>query len=657
MAPGHGPLSWIARHVALPDEKPAAVLQKVTWIVLSLVGVFGSLLATINGQLGGNHMLRLTGVFLPFFLAAIAYLMYSKCLTPAYLTTVTVAAAAGVTFYDFAVMPAPGWRGWALFVLVVDGMLIARAPSYLRQGVMGWVMFWLLFTSSEFALRWGLLDLPGTQHYADRVDVCEKPPCATGRQGFVQGLVPMIILLVDYKATAGFAMAVEAEKAKMERAVAVSQTVASCLAFFDLNLAEEALEKVEPGDMPEELTEAFSRLLGNLRSYRPYLPQAVMAQDECLEKGFSDDAGAVARTSSSGTNIHGPTSPASQPSVLAMSPEGSFRSSGSGGSSVGSPRPSFRQRANFAVVRHLKCQHATLLLATCTLAPGAVHPDLEMYADAHTAFLTEVLRNCTRGVLMHFSGERVYVSFNTFRRAASHASHGLSAATAFVDGSNASGRCGAHVAVATGAVLFGNLGNEASTSPNILSAMVHWLPQMITVGRELGEGVVCSAGTFGGVSVEFPLRVLLHRFVLACPTVQTGVLSHTYGHSDGQKDGAADALYILRTPPEAEEAAVVLQPNNRRRSTIHGRSSIDASEWLYTLALEPGKKWEVFNDAGKRWHRGGEAAGMAYIESAADVPEAVLAAFKEDTRRARVYDFRMRSVLVQNSLTVEEVAS
>ena len=176
------------------------------------------------------------------------------------------------------------------FVVVIDLLLVLRADDRFTAVLVTLIIFWIVVTQVELALRFGLTDVPGTSSYEHRRDLfigqadCAKPPCAHSPQliisnvSFAAGLV-----LVDFVATRGFAREAMKEQAAMERTINAVQKIASLLAGYDVEGVARMLKDQETL-LPEEMHATLQTLEENLRRYRPYLPAALFEEMETEER-------------------------------------------------------------------------------------------------------------------------------------------------------------------------------------------------------------------------------------------------------------------------------------------------------------------------------------------------------------------------------------
>eukprot|EP01064_Diplonema_japonicum_P027284 TRINITY_DN3922_c0_g2_i1.p1 TRINITY_DN3922_c0_g2~~TRINITY_DN3922_c0_g2_i1.p1 ORF type:complete len:786 (+),score=136.83 TRINITY_DN3922_c0_g2_i1:67-2424(+) len=165
-------------------------------------------------------------------------------------------------------------RVWPLFVVLLDILLVCRVPKTQSKVLAIFVVVWLFFTAIEKAFRFGLFDFPGTRSYTSRGELydCEELPCANLPLATMSFMTVTLVFLLDYYFTRGFADQVLEEKEKVEVAITTTQKVAASLAAFDLDTAEDELSEAS---LPAPLQLALSNIIGNLKLYRPFLPDAL----------------------------------------------------------------------------------------------------------------------------------------------------------------------------------------------------------------------------------------------------------------------------------------------------------------------------------------------------------------------------------------------
>ena len=167
---------------------------------------------------------------------------------------------------------------WPAIVLIVDFVLVMEVPAHHSTLLVCVTVLYLIVISVEESFRFGLLDLPGLMQvsdrrsYADEMTQCADIPCARNTTPAL--LAALMVFVVDFIATRGFARGLRKEQESMERTINTVQEIASLLAGYDVEQVAELL-KVHGGDLPEGMTEALRALEENLRKYRPYLPAAL----------------------------------------------------------------------------------------------------------------------------------------------------------------------------------------------------------------------------------------------------------------------------------------------------------------------------------------------------------------------------------------------
>eukprot|EP01063_Lacrimia_lanifica_P025165 TRINITY_DN32938_c0_g1_i1.p1 TRINITY_DN32938_c0_g1~~TRINITY_DN32938_c0_g1_i1.p1 ORF type:complete len:905 (+),score=200.23 TRINITY_DN32938_c0_g1_i1:56-2770(+) len=208
-------------------------------------------------------------------LAAVAVALFLQRVPKALFTVALLTAMSTVVAVDVSLM-ATGSRRWSIYIIIIDFLLVYRVPRVVSSAVVLWVIAWLCIAELELTFRFGLLDLPGMDTYADRREeacACEKLPCPRPRYTLSAGYVAyqILVLVVDFLLTRGFATQMATEREKVEASVHVAEILTGALARFDLEAAEAYLAEEEQS-LPKELVRHFNILLSNLASYRPFLP-------------------------------------------------------------------------------------------------------------------------------------------------------------------------------------------------------------------------------------------------------------------------------------------------------------------------------------------------------------------------------------------------
>eukprot|EP00755_Sulcionema_specki_P027170 Sspe_Gene.87267::Locus_58352_Transcript_1_1_Confidence_1.000_Length_1080::g.87267::m.87267 len=154
---------------------------------------------------------------------------------------------------------------WAGFIVGMDALLVARCKGALVTFLKYYFIAYLLVKSLEETYQFGLYDFIPSE---DTARECE--PLAL-KDSLLLWVLRAGFFVLDFIFTRSFAEGMAAEQARSQSAVDTAGRVANALAAFNLEEAEEALLETTDSD----LCTAFRVLLANLRSYRPYLPEAL----------------------------------------------------------------------------------------------------------------------------------------------------------------------------------------------------------------------------------------------------------------------------------------------------------------------------------------------------------------------------------------------
>ena len=370
---------------------------------------------------------------------------------------------------------------WPLIVLVVDMLLVMQVPQQYSIFVVCCTVVWLLLAAVEESFRFGLFDMPGLlpqdgpypsrrAHFTKLVD-CETLPCPVDfpPAGFAASVG---VFVIDFLVTRGFAAAVRAEQASMERTIATVQEIASLLAGYDVEQVAELLQAHEK-ELPEGMAAALRKLEQNLRMYKAYLPQTCLPFDEDVVSRGSDDTISCASVSTSVSlkaALVTSLTACVQPLVLSST-------------------------------------KATLLTLNIKDTLHRLEEDSARFSDLFTTVLLKTLQatDSRCGMVDVFVGDRIHCSFNTSKQCASHATSALHAASMLMRAGLAAS---VNVGVATGKVLRGDMGCDVMRRFSMVGTLVRDVHGMERAGRTLGCDVVCNRLCFSDAECEHDLRLL-----------------------------------------------------------------------------------------------------------------------------------------------------
>eukprot|EP01064_Diplonema_japonicum_P001770 TRINITY_DN1118_c3_g1_i2.p1 TRINITY_DN1118_c3_g1~~TRINITY_DN1118_c3_g1_i2.p1 ORF type:complete len:780 (+),score=86.34 TRINITY_DN1118_c3_g1_i2:29-2341(+) len=219
-----------------------------------------------------EHMVIITGGVSSA--ACLALMILTKKLSEKAIALYLACLSSAVCFADVDSASTLSDRAWPLFVLLIDALLVMRMPDFYSKAAVSLVCLWLFIQVGEGLFRFGLYDVPGTASVSDRKEVtdCDTPPCSSHANVLLKTITAqLIVFLIDFYFTRGFAKTVTLEKERLEASIMATEKVTEALVHFDLEKAESVLSTI-----PEsQTTELLRRLLSNLENYRPYLPAAI----------------------------------------------------------------------------------------------------------------------------------------------------------------------------------------------------------------------------------------------------------------------------------------------------------------------------------------------------------------------------------------------
>ncbi|KAJ9451646.1 hypothetical protein DIPPA_10805 [Diplonema papillatum] len=217
----------------------------------------------------------------------LGYLLVEKKMPTWLIVSYLASFCVTVVCYDLKSASEINSRDWPLFILVLDLLLVLDVGDRITFLFLAVPIFWFTLTSLENVARFGLYDLPAVLKTAGEREAlfcqpgagkCDAMPCpVSGGTGLNSFAGPLIVFLLDFYFTRGFAWNVNQEKARMHEAIVITEDIAKALADFDLAAAEADIAKAEAGCcVPEQLVLALRSVLCNLKTYRPYLPHACL---------------------------------------------------------------------------------------------------------------------------------------------------------------------------------------------------------------------------------------------------------------------------------------------------------------------------------------------------------------------------------------------
>ena len=460
---------------------------RTQFFIASCVGWVGtalSLVASVERQ--QRHAINLVGTLVGMLALSIA-ICAVLCRVP--LTTRTVVGtlymmAFGILMWDLSAR-AISIDGWPLLVIIIDMLLVMQVPTVYSQGLVCFVVMWLLLLGVEESFRFGVLDLPGMPeqegefgrlYYLKEKFDRETPPCPTPFPS-PRLFTAVFVFVVDFIVTRSFARQVLKEQASMERTINAVQEIASLLAGYDVEKVAELLEEHEH-ELPEGMTVALRALEKNLRSYKAYLPLTCLLVDEdseveCTEYVSLDDDCAEQTASSESSSTNGSL------------PAANTRHAALGLTSV----------------------KATLLTVNIKDTLRLVEQDSAHFSSFFTTLLLKTLQatESYRGMVDVFVGDRVHCSFNTSRQCANHATSALHTATMLLRGLKLSQ---VNIGVATGKVLRGDMGCEVMRRFSMVGTLVRDVHGMERAGRILGCDVLCHRMCFSDAECEHEMRLI-----------------------------------------------------------------------------------------------------------------------------------------------------
>ena len=442
---------------------------------------------------------------------------------------------------------------------------------------------YLLTMCLEYSFRFGLFDQFGK--YEDRrIDCdCEKPPC-TRVHAWNDLIVALVVFYFDFYFTRGFSENVIIEKRKVDVTVETANIIASALAEYDLESAQEALD-IKGEELPLELFVCYVSLLRNLQAYKPYLPRSCLLKDAernpTCEAHANDKVIAMTRA----TTVHQSESE-DETSVSKNGTDGNGTDS-----MVTNPLTRTCDLPTKSIKIEMKKSNVTFVVVNIHNTLSMIDDNFIEYTKLHRSYIISSLAafDSHKGVTDLFLGDRLHVSFNASRLCYSHGTAAVSSVSRFKElientdetifDFNFATRIKLSIGIAKGEVIHGDLGCDSMRRFSVVGKLPLISSVLERFSRQFGVECVCDAGVEADVGMTHELRLILQTIALPSKFSMRPLL-----------------LYEM----------VI----NRQHKT----ATVGAVEWMYQLEKGAGKRWEQYNEGGRLFIRGDSAAAEKRLE-------------------------------------------
>eukprot|EP01060_Flectonema_neradi_P012139 TRINITY_DN19033_c0_g1_i1.p1 TRINITY_DN19033_c0_g1~~TRINITY_DN19033_c0_g1_i1.p1 ORF type:complete len:752 (+),score=95.90 TRINITY_DN19033_c0_g1_i1:76-2331(+) len=284
--------TWMISGFLSDSDTELDITRKKTMLAMLFVNMIFSIIIVYED--GFKPGLYHTANAVVFVIESIAIVKWriTKVVTINEITFLVAVLVTGLLCVDVTLASEWRHRVWPIVALQLDLCLVCLMPSYVPNMVIGIVIFYVLLDSVEGVTRFGLYDITGgekmkliRQCINVTQEELDKSPCPYDI-GVVGGpsMAYMIVLLFDYYITRRFAVRLHDQTRTLELSVSQAESVVTDLVRFDL---EKARETINRGEITA-LSEVLLRLLVNLDSYRPYIPDSLF--DVCNDHHASIDA-------------------------------------------------------------------------------------------------------------------------------------------------------------------------------------------------------------------------------------------------------------------------------------------------------------------------------------------------------------------------------
>eukprot|EP01062_Namystynia_karyoxenos_P011228 TRINITY_DN14011_c0_g2_i1.p1 TRINITY_DN14011_c0_g2~~TRINITY_DN14011_c0_g2_i1.p1 ORF type:complete len:689 (+),score=172.82 TRINITY_DN14011_c0_g2_i1:43-2109(+) len=174
---------------------------------------------------------------------------------------------------------------WVLQVLCMDAVLVFGAANWCSPIILCLTVLYLLARGVQNTYQvgfWGFL--PGSAKY--------EPYQAPAKDFTLQMgtlIATCTAFIGDFFVTRSFAFALRSRQKAMKVSQVVTEDLTALLSAYEVEAAQELLQGEGSAALPPKLKESFITLVGNLQTYKPYLPQSCFPVREEEEDEVSYD--------------------------------------------------------------------------------------------------------------------------------------------------------------------------------------------------------------------------------------------------------------------------------------------------------------------------------------------------------------------------------
>ena len=426
---------------------------------------------------------------------------------------------------------------WPIYVLLTDVLLVCETKPSTSVAVVCVCSVWLVVSSVELTFRFGMYNLewgvPSQETRRDLLCNCETLPCGTTIFYAVTTLgSQMLVLVIDFMCTRGFAYTVLEEKKRILASIDTANHIATSLSKFDLELASELLALAE---IPEELKSSFERILANLKSYRPYLPQSCFANEGEREIEIE--------SSKSEDSLHISEASRSISSTISVLSTGN---------------------AKVPVIgRQFVVTTASIIIINIRNSYDVLQRSQKLFKS----LIDDMISVCSsiitknKGTLDLFLGDRIYANFGATRNHSSHPMSSVEASQNIIRSSDTilssyqegtTSVLSLNIGMASGKLVCGDLGSENIRRYSFIGRMTHLVGVVERAGCQMNVPMLCEQGLYLNVKEMIEICVF-HQTII--------------------HDGITLVLYEV----------------------IPTTKSSKPEEWMYQLESRGVGKWDNFN--------------------------------------------------------------
>ena len=165
-------------------------------------------------------------------------------------------------------------RKWPYFLILTDFLVINQVDQKVLVAFIVLVLAHILIIYTDVVTDFGYLQI-----FRDLTDHCPTPPCSDASDAIDGSSTEILLFLFDFIVTRGLTSAHMQENQRQEETIILVGEITESLAVFSVDDLEDKLYRYTAASaLQAALRDSLMALVRNLKSYRPFLPDALFQE-------------------------------------------------------------------------------------------------------------------------------------------------------------------------------------------------------------------------------------------------------------------------------------------------------------------------------------------------------------------------------------------